>query len=181
MRAIGTTTICFISILQAGSALASETSNISPPLQPNPQVDYAGFTVLTQELQEHRANRLVSMDQFVSLAAKDNAIILDTRSAAAFQFGHIKGAINLPFSDFTEEKLAKILGDNKRPILIYCNNNFRDNVFPVARKAAPLALNIPTFINLYGYGYQNIYELNDIVPMSDHRLNWVTLSIESQS
>ena len=27
----------------------------------------------------------------------------------------------------------------------------------------PLALNIQTFINLYGYGYRNVYELGDVV------------------
>lgn len=25
-----------------------------------------------------------------------------------------------------------------------------------------LALNIPTYLNLYGYGYKNVYELNEI-------------------
>ncbi len=33
-----------------------------------------------------------------------------------------------------------------------------------------LALNIPTFITLYGYGYQNIYELNELVKPNDPRL-----------
>ncbi|MEP2988299.1 MAG: rhodanese-like domain-containing protein [Parasphingorhabdus sp.] len=160
------------------AGLANEPLKPAPPLQPNPQVDYAGFTALTQELQEYRSKRLVKMDQFIDLAARSDAVILDTRSAAAFQFGHIKGAINLPFSDFTEEKLTEMLGDTNRPILIYCNNNFRDNVFPVRRKSAPLALNIPTFINLYGYGYRNIYELNDIVLMSDSRLEWTKLTLD---
>ncbi len=31
------------------------------------------------------------------------------------------------------------------------------------RKEITLALNIPTFINLYGYGYKNVYELGDLV------------------
>lgn len=181
MRSICTATICFLSLVQAGSALANEVPKAAPHLQPNPQVDYAGFSVLTQQLQEYRAKRLVGMDQFIDLATKDDAILLDTRSAAAFEAGHIKGAINLPFSDFTEEKLSKILGDTNRPILIYCNNNFRDDVFPVRSKLATLALNIPTFINLYGYGYQNIYELNDIVLTSDPRLNWVKLSLEDKT
>lgn len=33
-----------------------------------------------------------------------------------------------------------------------------------------LALNIPTFITLYGYGYKNIYELNELVKPNDSRL-----------
>lgn len=178
MRTLALMAIVSFSLTHAGSALASEAPATKPMLEPNPQIDYAGFELLTQNLREYRQNRLISMDQFVALAKEDNAIILDTRSVGAFQFGHIEGAINLPFSDFTDEKLAKILGDKTRPVLIYCNNNFRDNVFPIARKSAPLALNIPTFINLYGYGYQNIYELNDVVQTSDSRVNWVPLKID---
>ncbi len=33
------------------------------------------------------------------------------------------------------------------------------------QKGVTLALNIPTFINLYGYGYKNVYELGDLVPI----------------
>ncbi|MCB9197310.1 MAG: rhodanese-like domain-containing protein [Flavobacteriales bacterium] len=33
-----------------------------------------------------------------------------------------------------------------------------------------LALNIPTFINLYGYGFKNIYELNELVDVNDPRI-----------
>ncbi len=138
----------------------------------NPQVDYAGFLRLTEELAEYRAERLVEMDQFNAISQQEDAVILDTRSAASFKQGHIDGAINIPFSDFTEEKLTKILGDKSRPILIYCNNNFRDNVPPIRLKRAPLALNIPTFINLYGYGYENIYELNGVTHMTDPKARW---------
>jgi hypothetical protein len=35
-----------------------------------------------------------------------------------------------------------------------------------------LALNIPTFINLYGYGYRNVYELADFVSINDPRLRF---------
>ncbi|WP_272914642.1 hypothetical protein [Aurantiacibacter rhizosphaerae] len=34
-----------------------------------------------------------------------------------------------------------------------------------------LALNIPTFINLYGYGYRNIGELGEKVALND--VEWV--------
>ena len=44
----------------------------------------------------------------------------------------------------------------------------------MVRKSAPLALNIPTFINLYGYGYRNIYELGDIVDFNDPAVEWVS-------
>lgn len=171
--------------MKALSLLASATILSALSLQPviaqtpqtreaanNPQVDYTAFLRLTEELADYRDGRLVSLDEFNAKAKQQDAIILDTRSVAAFEQGHIDGAINIPFSDFTEEKLAEILGDKSRPILIYCNNNFRDNVPPIRLKRAPLALNIPTFINLYGYGFKNIYELDGVTHMADPRANW---------
>ena len=107
-------------------------------------------------------------------ARAEGALLLDARSPAAFARGHLDGAVNLPFSDFTAEALADVIGPNrKRPIYIYCNNNFRDNRAPVVTKAAPLALNIPTFINLHGYGYGNVWELADVIGMDDPAVGWV--------
>ncbi|SIO21538.1 Rhodanese-like domain-containing protein [Parasphingorhabdus marina DSM 22363] len=143
----------------------------------NPQVDYRGFVEMAAGLQDYRSKRLVDLATFRQLAAQPDAIILDTRSAAAFQTGHISGAVNLPFSDFTEEKLAEVIGDKNRPILIYCNNNFSDNMRPVRLKSAPLALNIPTFINLHGYGYENIHELADVVSIRDPDLAWKSAAV----
>ena len=131
-------------------------------------VDYAGFVELTADLAEYRAQRLLPKDEFLRRSAAEGALILDTRSAVAFAAGHLAGAVNLPFSDFIDEKLRAIIGDDPtRPIFIYCNNNFSDDAFPVPLKRAPLALNIPTFINLYGYGYTNIWELEGTMPLAD--------------
>ena len=94
-------------------------------------------------------------------------------SANAFAAGHIRGAVNLPFTDFTADSLARVIGQRDRPILIYCNNNFSNNADPVPRKAIQVALNIQTFINLYGYGYRNVYELNDVIDFNDPGVRWV--------
>lgn len=145
--------------------------------QANPQIDYRGFAALTSELEGYRSKRLVDLERFYQLAQQPDTIILDTRSAAAFEMGHITGAVNLPFSDFTDAKLAQVIGDKGRPVLIYCNNNFSNNVRPIALKRTPLALNIPTFINLYGYGYQNIYELNDVVDITEPAVKWQGLDL----
>ncbi|MCP5396299.1 MAG: rhodanese-like domain-containing protein [Sphingomonadaceae bacterium] len=163
----------------AATALAALTLSVQAQDtgQPaaNPQIDYDGFTQLTVDLAEIRAAHRLPLRQFLHQAKADGAILLDTRSAAAFADGHIEGAINLPFSDFTDEKLAKVLGpDTTRPIYIYCNNNFSDNIAPIVSKRAPLALNIPTFINLHGYGYTNVWELADVVPSS--AVPWVKSS-----
>ena len=70
-----------------------------------------------------------------------------------------KGAVHLNFSDFAEEKLEKVIPSKETRILIYCNNNIDSPLEALADKSLPLALNIPTYINLFGYGYQNVYEL----------------------
>ncbi len=140
----------------------------------NPQIDYPGFQALTASVAPLRATRLITFDVFQAEAAKPGVLLLDARSKDAFARGHIKGAVNLPLTDFTADSLAAVIGANPdRPILIYCNNNFRNNASPVPTKAAPLALNIQTFINLVGYGYPNIRELADVVDLNDPKVGWV--------
>lgn len=161
-------------LLASGLIMASPASaeEAAPPA-PAPQVDYAGFAALTNEVATLRAERLLPKAEFLKRSAAEGALLLDTRSASAFAQGHIDGAVNLPFSDFTQDKLREVIGeDTDRPIYIYCNNNFSDNVAPVPLKKAPLALNIPTFINLVGYGYSNVWELAETLPTDE--ANWVS-------
>lgn len=154
--------------LSIGATFASE-----PAPAPENAVDYQGFSTLVEELAPVRAERLVSLDTFLEYAAHEDTIVLDARSAEAYAAGHMAGAINLSFSDFTQEKLDKLIGDKTTRILIYCNNNFIDNIEPVPLKRIELALNIPTFINLYGYGFENIYELNEAISIDDPRIEFV--------
>jgi rhodanese-related sulfurtransferase len=139
-------------------------------------IDYRAFSALTGDLAQYREGRRVTLAQFKQMARDRNTLILDARSASAYGRGHIGGAINLPFTDFTAQSLAAAIGDPNRRILIYCNNNFANNAQPVMLKAAPLALNIPTFINLVGYGYKNVFELRDVVDFNDPAVGWVTSS-----
>lgn len=142
--------------------------------QANPQIDYPGFQALTASVAPARATRLIAFDAFKAEAAKPGALLLDARSKDAFARGHIKGAVNLPLTDFTADSLAAVIGANPdRPILIYCNNNFSNHKSPVPLKSAPLALNIQTFINLVGYGYPNVLELADVVDFNDPKVEWV--------
>ncbi len=158
-------------ILMMGAALSA---CLTTPLLAQDQaseaqeIDYAGFELLTSEVAKIRQERLLPLADFKAYATEPDTLILDTRSVAAFELGHIEGAVNLPFSDFTEDKLREVIGDNKdRKILIYCNNNFSDNEPPIRLKIASLALNIPTFINLIGYGYNNVWELGETVTTAD--------------
>ncbi|MGE0742439.1 MAG: rhodanese-like domain-containing protein [Hyphomonadaceae bacterium] len=137
------------------------------------QIDYQGFRNLTAEVEAYRTGRLVSLADFQRMAGEPNTIVLDARSADAYAEGHIEGAINVPFTDFTDQSLRVALRDPDVRILIYCNNNFSNNAQPVILKRVELALNIQTFINLYGYGYRNVYELADTVDFNDPAVRWV--------
>jgi phage shock protein E len=152
-------------LLAAAAPLAAQPAN--------PQIDYRGFQRLAAEVQPWRQARLIDWRAFSAMAARPGVLVLDARSASAFAEGHIRGAVNLPLTDFTAQSLARTIGRRDRPILIYCNNNFRNNQPPVPLKSIQLALNIQTFINLYGYGYRNVRELNAVVDFNDPAVGWV--------
>lgn len=163
-----------------------------------PLVNYDYFEKLVAEVKDHRAKRLVTLETFLEQTKDQETVILDTRSKAMYDLKHVKGAIHLNFADFTQweldEMFAAYNGRNTK-IFIYCNNNFYDSkevlnelVDPafVSKITLPatselemsedndqketLALNIPTFINLYGYGYRNVYELNEFIDVNDPRI-----------
>jgi hypothetical protein len=165
-------------------AVIAALAMVATPLaaaERNPQIDFPAFVDMATTVQQFRRHRLLELREFQARAAQDNVLLLDARSAAAFDQGHIAGAINLPLPDFTASSLAAAIGpDRDRPILIYCNNNFINDAAPVVRKLAPLALNIQTMINLYGYGYRNVYELGGVFNFNAPLVHWVT-SAQEQS
>lgn len=158
------------------------------PEYPSAKVSYADFKTLVETVEEHRAERLVGLDEFLEMSKDPDTVILDTRSAERFERIHIAGAKHLNFSDFNQRSLAELIPDPNTRILIYCNNNFEGNpvdfttkVFipPTAsdevideERPVMMALNVPTYINLYGYGYQNVYELDELVNVSDRRIEF---------
>ncbi len=155
-------------------SIGPSTAQNSSSIRPASSVDFPTFQAMTDEASALRQERLVTLEQFQEMGGLEDTIILDTRSKSAFDQGHFKGAVHLNFSDFTDDKLAEVIPNFDTRILIYCNNNFEDDVSPVPKKMAPLALNIPTFINLYGYGYTNIYELGDEISMQELGEYWVS-------
>lgn len=174
------------------------TRTSSSRIPTNEAIDFAGFVKLTQSLRHIRESRRVPIATFNEMSRDPNTIILDTRSKRAFDLVHVAGAVHLNFSDFTSDKLRKVIPNKQTRILIYCNNNFKqpdaptdspraigsdatpdsdedadetdDFVEGTTNKLPTLALNIPTFVNLYGYGYTNVYELADQLELNDGRL-----------
>ncbi len=82
---------------------------------------------LVKKVKKHREARMVTLDKFVEMSKQPGVIILDTRSDSMYNAKHIKGAIHLNFSDFTEKNLAALIPNKNTKILIYCNNNFSDD------------------------------------------------------
>ncbi len=168
----------------------TETKAVYPPAD----VDFEAFERLVAEVKPHRAKRIISVDEFVKMSKEENTIILDTRSKEMYDAKHIKGAVHLNFSDFTQDNLRFLIPDPNTRVLIYCNNNFdnsttMDIYFPTkayqpaiveeGKKPITLALNIPTYINLYGYGYRNVYELGELISTfpADSRIEFEGSSI----
>ena len=205
----------------------------------SPLVSFDDYENLMKTVKEHRKTRLVDLDKFNKMSAEDDIYILDTRSKEMYDRKHVKGAIHLNFSDFTQANLDELFPDRFTTILIYCNNNFKDELFFTAltsdqmlradesfaskvsipdfsaidittiELSAPLpvstetiqtanqteieletefeevatttvtpespitlALNIPTYINLYGYGYKNVHELSELISIYDSRIQF---------
>ena len=193
-------TLCFSAVLYAFfSNTEDKPSNIQLTAQeidnpdssyPKSLASFEDFKKVMLEVESYRAERLVDLKSFLEMSKEEGVIILDARYMLRFDQKHIKGAVNLPFPDFTQNTLSDIIPDANTKILIYCNNNFFGDPIHFASKIVEtpktedsgfldspkedltLALNIPTFINLYGYGYTNIYELDELVSMNDPRITF---------
>ena len=159
---------------------------------PKSYASFSDFKTLVNEVEHHREKRLISLDEFLEMSGNENVVILDTRSDFRYNRKHLKGAIHLDYADFTQNELSKLIPDPNTAILIYCNNNFEGDQIDFAtklydpnkkntkietqilsnKKPILLALNIPTYINLYGYGYKNIFELNELVNINDSRIEF---------
>jgi phage shock protein E len=167
--------ICILGLGLASPALAQSARDVGASSVANPLVDFSGHVRLARQTEAVRAKRLLTLDSFKAKSAETGTLVLDARSESAFREGHIAGAVNLPLPDFNADSLRQIIGANpNRPILIYCNNNFTNNVRPVPTKVIQVALNIQTFINLRAYGYQNVWELGEAVDLNDRRVGWVS-------
>ena len=64
---------------------------------------------------------IVSFDDFLQKAKKSEALMLDARSKEDYRNGHIPGAKNLPFDEFSQES-ARVLKNVPfdREIITYC-------------------------------------------------------------
>lgn len=143
-------------LLAAGATRADE------PIA-NPLINYAQFQNIVHRSAEPRELHRLTERQFVDALRDGGAVVLDARSAAMYRLRHVKGAINLPFTDFTAESLARAIPGKATRVLIYCNNNFSGSPVAFASKAPAASLNLATYTSLVAYGYSDIEELGPLL------------------
>lgn len=177
--------LCLVLVLS--NSLFAQDPDCTPA-----KVSFSDYKELIDEVEQHRADRLINLDTFLKMSKDPDTLILDARSETRFNRIHIQGAKGLAFTEFTRASLRAVIPSMGTRILIYCNNNFGGDYPDLAIKAAPiddatandsqkskgssavrtLALNIPTYITLYGYGYRNVYELNEQLVIDDPRITF---------
>jgi len=138
----------------------------------NPAIDMAGFLKVSMAAAEHRETHRVSEEEFLRMSSEPGTIVLDARSAEKYRLLHVKGAINLSFPDITIESLKQAIPDKTTRVLIYCNNNFSGAEKPFPSKMPSASLNLSTYVALYNYGYENVYELGPLVDLKDSKLSF---------
>lgn len=151
------------SIVKSLAIIVVAISSTHAQTPDNPHVNVHNFLRDANAAAIHRVNRVITQEKFLEMAAEKGTIVLDARSADKFAMLHVKGAVNLPFTDFTQESLAKIAPDKNARILIYCNNNFDNAPRSMPVKSMAAALNLSTLVSLRTYGYTNVYELGGYI------------------
>ncbi len=201
----------------------AEIVPVEEPFERGAACDSLSYLETAKKVEKFRVERRRSAAEFARLAAEPGSVVLDARGEAYFRALHVKGAVNLPYTDFREAALKKAIPDKSARVLIYCRNNFANEPldigavpgagtelpesqsagspepetvadFPVSPSTAEegaggrkkgevirkfvypsefeppeiakdfaAGLNIPTFVTLWVYGYENVVELNDVV------------------
>lgn len=148
-----------------------------------PICDSQGFIEFAKQVEDVRQRRLLSEAEFAEAMKEDNTIVLDARSDGSYEHLRIQGSKSLPYTSFSEKTLHELIPDRSTRILIYCRNNLLDTA-PTGQakasrdrhpypdelgdhlnfiKAPKVALNVPTYITLMVYGYENVWQLNAVV------------------
>ena len=73
---------------------------------------------------DHQANKGLSLSPSNAIRLMNNhgdALLIDIRTTADFNGGHIKGAKNMPLSDFAKS-VDGVKDFKDKPVLIYCNS-----------------------------------------------------------
>src|SRR5438309_100753 len=100
--------------LAATAAAAQAAESI-----PNPLIDYGQFQRIVTSSTAQRESRRLTEEEFLLDMKQRDVIVLDARTESRFRLRHIKGAVNLPFTEFTAASLAGVAPNKDSKILIY--------------------------------------------------------------
>lgn len=165
--------------LASGTLIAKGKTSIKTKNRiPNRLIDYQTFQNTVNASSEERESRRLTEEEFLRIIENEDVILLDARSESRYKLRHIRGAISLPFTEFTKESLAQTIPKLDSKILIYCNNNFTGSPQAFAEKAPPASLNLSTFVSLKTYGYTNVYELGPLLDIKTTKLPFEGAEVE---
>jgi phage shock protein E len=180
MKCLALALLCSVAVLSAGTGADPKAPVVNQQVAAiNPAIDMEGYLRVSAEAAIHRKTRRITEEDFIRMSGETGTIVLDARSKEKYDLLHIKGAINLNFSDITIESLKRTIPDKSTRILIYCNNNFRNAEAPFPSKMPTASLNLSTFIALYNYGYHNIYELGPLTDPKESKLTFQAAPIKN--
>ncbi len=162
--------------LSMSSQIASAEA---PETIPNELIDYPTFREIVAKAEAPRELSRLTESNFLAAMKEPGTVLLDARSAEAFELRHISGARNLPYTDWTEAALAEVIPTKDTRVLIYCNNNFRGSQRSFATKAAPASLNLLSYTSLVAYGYTNINELGPLLSIHETVLPFSGTEVET--
>lgn len=72
------------------------------------------------ELRERSSSCEISVEQTIEMYNHQHGVLLDIRDSAAYNTGHILGAINIERTEL-EAKLKQLNKYNQKPIIVICN------------------------------------------------------------
>lgn len=147
---------------------------------PNRLIDYAQFQQIVDSSAAVRENHRLKENEFLAAMSDPAVIVLDARSANMYKLRHVKGAVSLPFTDFTAATLAQVIPRKDAKVMIYCNNNFTGSPLAFATKMPAASLNLSTYTSLAAYGYTNVYELGPLLDVNSTRIPFEGTEVASR-
>src|SRR5262249_36094574 len=97
------------SLLLLSAVIAADPK--TKPSIPNPAIDMQGYLRVAGEAAQHRETRRLSEEDFLKMSGESGTVVLDARSKEKYDLLHVKGAVNLSFSDITVESLKRTFPD----------------------------------------------------------------------
>ena len=74
-----------------------------------------------------RATAAPPIERVAWEAIANGAAVIDVRTDAEFQHGHLPGAINIPYDEIVARR-AEVPADQSQPIVLYCRSGRRSGI-----------------------------------------------------